>query len=174
MYNYSYAKNKASLKKCEKAYKYITIFYLAAGFTFIASHLFVGFLALFTPQDDEMMYFINGVILKIPFLAFGFLGCYQKKNLYAVLAFIVIGLNSVIYLTVINEILTTVSAVAAALTCIANRKYRELEQCDGFPEFNERFSKQEDAKKENRDVYQEQLEAIISRTAENRGKMDEL
>ncbi len=171
MYNQSYLQNKASLRRCEQVFNIVTLFYLVVNAFYILSHLYI---ALITPNGDTAYYFLDGVVLKIPFLTFGFLGCYHKKNIYAILAPVAIGLNTVIYLTAVNEILSAISIAAAVITCIANKKYHELEQCEGFPHFNERFTEVNDARIEKRDVYKEQLEFHKSRAAEHQGEMDEL
>lgn len=171
MYNQSYLQNKASLRRCERVYNIVTLFYLVVNAVYILSHLY---LALITPNGDTMHYFLDGVVLKIPFLAFGFLGCYLKKNLYAILAPVIIGINALMVLITINEILSAISITAAVLTCLANRKYHELEQCEGFPHFNEHFTEVNDVRIENRDIYKEQLEFHKSRAAGHQGEMDEL
>ncbi len=170
MYNLSYLKNKASLKRCESLYGIVTLFYLIVGFGYIFSNLYI---ALITPVDTYY-YFFNGVVFKLPFLAFGFLGCYLKRNMYAVLATFTIGVNSLIFTTGDNELVAVVSVIATILTCLTNKKYHELEQCEGFPYFNERFTEVNDARLENKDIYREQLEYHKSRVDGHSGQMDEL
>lgn len=174
MYNQSYLEHKAALKRCESIYGIVILFYLIVGLGYVISHLYLAFLTSLIPESETMYYFLNGVVFKIPFLAFGFLGCYLKKNLYAVLALFTIGVNALIYTVGGNELISALTIIAMILTCVTNRKYHELEQCEGFPYFNERFTEVNDARLENKDVYKEQLEYHKSRAEGRSGQMDEL
>lgn len=175
MYNYSYKKNKATLNKCIKGYNTISIFYLALGIMYSIGGIFLTFLALFTPENkDEFTYFFNGFIFKSIFSAFGYLGCYTKNSLYALIAPVIMALNFVVFINPFNIMLCFISIIFACITYLINNVHAKLEQCDGYPEFNERFSRQEEEKNEKRDKYQEQFEFYKNQNKDTQGKMEEL
>lgn len=167
-YNLTYTQNSADIKRCEKIYKWVFIFY--AGFCvpyIIGAIIFI----IITPLHDEIDYLLNGIVFKLITLCLGTMGCYKKNQISAAAAPCCMAVNLLLYQG-FNSTIMILSIPAAILTILANRKYKYLEQCEGFPYFNERFEASEELKSSGRDIYQERYEEIKKKHTSD--KMDDI
>ncbi len=57
------------------------------------------------------------------------------------------------------------SVIELVLLTITNKKYHYLEECEGFPEFNERVDVQNEAFNSQRDTYAEEYEKLKEKRA---------
>lgn len=167
-YNLTYTQNLAALKRCEKIYKWVFIFYAA----FCVPHIIGAIIFIvITPSHNEIDYLLNGIVFKLILLCLGTMGCYKKNQLLAAAAPVCAAVNLLLYQG-LNSMIMTLSIPAAILTIMTNRKYKYLEQCEGFPYFNERFESSEELRNSGRNIYQERYEEIKEKHTSD--KMDEI
>ena len=167
-YNHTYTQNLAALRKCEKIYNWV--FFIYAGICIPCIVGAVIFIVI-TDQHDELFYLLDGIIFKLIILYLGIMGCYKKNQLMAAAAPVCTVTDALIF-GGFNSIIMILSIFAAIMTVMANKKYRYLEQCEGFPYFNERFETSEELRNSGRDIFQERYEEIKRNHTSN--KMDEI
>lgn len=178
----SMTKNLSDLHKCNRLYNIIaTIYVLACGF-YILADLFLFILSV---NGDLFYLLLNGPVFKGAVLALGFMGAYKKNNILAVIASIIMFLNTVLFWNAdnyfdrflsitgikINSVYFTMSIVLAVFNIIANNKYQYLEQQEGFPQFSEFFEQQKTGKPTYGLTIEERAEQL---KVNARSDMDEL
>ena len=181
-YNFTFTQNRSALVKCEKIYKWIFIMYASVCAPYILASFI---LIILTVSGDALWLFADGIIFKLLIFIFGLLGCYKKESLFTWLAPAASALNIAvcgsdspyfqsffIMLDDINAIILALSVIAAVITTLTNAKYHYLEQCEGFPYFNERFEESENLRNSGRDIYQEKYEEIKNKHKSD--KMDDI
>lgn len=183
----NFGKHRDMLKKCNKVYNAVSIVYVAGcGLYALAA----AYLLLISMNNDILFLLFDGPVSKSALLVCGYLGVYKKNNLFAAAAPCVMLLSLLIpavfhnngnYLDMflgvaiggfsINGIYLTASVIMAVITMITNRKYRYLEQQEGFPYFNERFELQKSGGVQYGSSFQERAEQLKKT---QRSDMDEI
>jgi predicted membrane protein len=159
--------NRMMLKRCKKFYNAASVFYLVVyGFSIFTSVYFM-ILALFDPV------YLKLIFINIGILAAGFLSTYLKNDILPAAASALALID--LFCSRFAPVFTPLVIIFSVLTIMVNRKYKWLEQQDGFPYFNTRFRDQElDRVQWNiKDPYQQNYEEIKKRY-NNSGDMDEL
>lgn len=168
-YNKQHCENLASLKRCNRIFGITGTFYLIFCGLYAIDAIFMIVISV---GGVIWRYFFDGVVFKAAILASGYYGCYTKNNFYTILTPFLCILNSIIFLDMpLNTPLVSASIILAVLTVFANNKYKILEQCEGFPYFNERIDAQNELFENPKDIYKEQYENIVKNSSD---KMDEL
>lgn len=172
LYNESYTKNSAALKRCQIAYNCIFIVYASFCIPWIAASLFG---IIITRAHNELYYLFDGIIIKLAILFCGTMGCYKHNSRFALAAPIIHFVDMLIFGDGIFDeraVIMLGIIVLTIFTVLTNKKYHYLEQCDGFPYFNERFEASNEIFKTKRDIYAEQLEEIKNKHTSD--TMDEI
>lgn len=133
--------NYASLKKCEMAYKWVFGIYTILCLAFVITTLSAGFNPL--GLGDFALIFFDGIICKCAMLVSGFIGVYKKNDRAAILTPVILLINSLFFMSEVNFGLFVLSAGLAAVNVTANKKYRWLEEQEGFPYFNQALLEQD-------------------------------
>ena len=104
----------------------------------------------------------------------GFMSTYKKNNILAAASVVLVLIESAFSRFAL--VLAPFVIAAAVITVIANKKYKWLEQQDGFPYFNSRvrFHEMDRAQWDIKDPYTQQFEELKKRNSNNSGHMDEL
>ena len=119
------------------------------------------YLMLISMNGDILYLLFAGPVSKSALLVCGYLGAYKKNEMFAAAApcimiislfipefFHSIGNYFDLFMGIvisdfsIDGIYLIASVIMAVITVVTNRKYRYLEQQEGFPYFNERFELQ--------------------------------
>lgn len=160
-----YGKNRVSFKRCQRCYNIIAIFYMAAFGGMAFCEVYTGFAGGSAAS-------LIGSLFSAATLVAGFCGVYVHKNIPAIVAPFLASVNSFFFSIV--SFFIPVCILCSVVNILANRKYRWLEQQDGFPYFNVRFKDQEiDSTQWNiKDPYTQSYEEI--KKQDNNGQMDEL
>ncbi|SHM67241.1 hypothetical protein [Ruminococcus flavefaciens] len=159
--------NRMMLKRCKRFYNIASVFYiLVYGLSIFTSAYFM-ILAMF-----DLVY-VKLIFLNAGILATGFIGVYQKKDIFSIAASALAIID--LFCSRFAALFTPIVIILSVLSIIVNRKYNWLTQQDGFPYFNTRFRDQElDRVQWNiKDPYQQNYEEIKKRS-NNSGNMDEL
>ena len=162
-----YGRNLTALKRCKKVYNIVGLFFLVAfGFALFCSAYFM-ILSLFDMIYLRLMLFDAGVLIT------GFMSTYKKNNILAAASVVLVLIESAFSRFAL--VLAPFVIAAAVITIIANKKYKWLEQQDGFPYFNSRvrFHEMDRAQWDIKDPYTQQFEELKKRNS-NSGHMDEL
>ena len=183
MDNNEMTKNRAALNKCSRAYNSISGFYVIGCVSYAGIAMY---LTLVTCVVNGTYLFLDGPFFKGAVLAAGFLGTYRKNNILALLAPLIMFINTAAFWNAdnlfdifwgsviqikINALFLIASVILAAATVIANSKYHYLEQQPGFPQFSAIFEQQKTGRPEYGMTYEERAEEL-KKTA--RSEMDEL
>ena len=161
-----YGRKRVSLKKCQKIYNIIALYYIIvfAGIAFTEVYICVL---------NGSLTSLIGAFFSIATLAAGFGGVYIHKNIFAIAAPVLCMINTPFHFEC--GIFIPLCIICAVATVLANRKYRWLEDQDGFPYFNVRYRVQEIDKVQwnIKDPYTQNYEEI-KKKENNSGHMDEL
>lgn len=149
------AHNAVLMKRCQKIYNRITIIYASICIPYALSQTFVGFLFY---NRLNPVFLISDVFCKTALLVCGFLSCYKHENKFALSAFLIQLINTLIgseQSTFLDIFFNTVIAgfnfnygmffiviILSCLTVYANKQYQYLTEQFGFPYFNERIEEQ--------------------------------
>ena len=112
--------------------------------------LVYSFIALFVPTFDVLAIFIDGIILKIAYIAAAYIGIYKRSTVMTVSApliptFCLLIFSFSGYECTVHDMNIMIAPIAVCImiaSFYSNHKYAFLEQQDGFPYFNERFENQ--------------------------------
>lgn len=159
MYNQTYSINKTALNRCNKIYGIVFLAYaICCGLYMFTS----VYLMILMPGSYAFSFFIDGVIFKALIFTAGTLGSYKKHDIFACVAPVFAVTNYICSAAPFNPVFIPVSVIAAVLNILANKKYRVLEQCDGFPYFNERFESQKEIseKYKDKEVFRDEYEQL--------------
>lgn len=183
----NFAMHLHMLKRCNKVYNAVSILYVAGcGMYAIAA----VYLMLISMNGDILYLLFAGPVSKSALLVCGYLGTYKKNDMFAMAApcimiislfipecFHSIGNYFDIFMGIvisgfsIDAIYLAASVILAAVTIITNRKYRYLEEQEGFPYFNERFELQKAGGSQYGSSVREQVE---ERKKTQHSDMDEI
>lgn len=155
-------RNRAVLRSVNSFFNSASIVYAATCIFYAAISIFV---IIIFPADsffDTFFVFLDGIVLKGAVLYFGYQSCYRHNFRMTFLPFVVQavdfsmmtavtsagigGLPAALGVT-IDLILLGMYAFLTILIVINNKKYKFLEEQEGFPYFNERV---EEVKEERR------------------------
>lgn len=157
-YNSTYSKNISELKNCQRWYKSIFAFY---AFICIPNIAWSLIMIVISPYHDELNLFLDGVIFKLLIFAAATMGVYKNQNLYAIAASLLLIVNVAVFNYSSLDIAYIIISIAATIiNCIVNRKYKLLEQCEGFPYFNERFEEYKETKEKDVDTFKESYDEL--------------
>lgn len=157
-YNSSYSKNISKLKNCQRWYKSIFAFYALICVPNIAWSLIM---IVISPYHDELNLLLDGVIFKLLIFTVATMGVYKNNNLYAIAASSLLIVNIVLFnYSTLDIVYIVISVAATIINCIVNKKYKILEQCEGFPYFNERFEEYKEIREKNIDTFKESYDAL--------------
>ncbi len=180
----NYAKNLTMLKKCQKIYNIIFWVYCISCIPTAVMILIYGTLALASSVNENVFSFTATMILLVALFVTGLLSVYKKEKRFtylpipiAILLSLIQCFDDMFFLNVITldsmESLYIVIAVASSIILtVVNKKYRWLEQQDGFPYFNERF--EENKNKVSEQKKNSPYQHYIDRYKNSSGKMDEI
>jgi len=169
-------KMRKDLKNCETVYKTIFVLNLAYVIMF-AVYTFLELIVFMLARRNPLGLFFDGIILHGLYLFFSINGGYKKNIKYSILASIIMAISFLIPSGTAMNNFDLMFAIESALfiipTTLANKKYKWLEQQEGFPYFNERFEQQKNKLKEynEKNPYEERMKQIQQNSS---GKMDEL
>ena len=183
----NFGKHRDMLKKCNKVYNAVSIVYVAGCVLYAFA---AAYLMLISMNGDILFLLFDGPVSKSAILVCGYLGTYKKNDMLAMAApcimiislfipefFHSIGNYFDIFMGIvvsnfsINGIYLAATVVMAAITILTNRKYRYLEQQEGFPYFNERFEHQRSGGPQYGSSVREQIE---ERKKTQHSDMDEI
>ncbi|MBR5681771.1 MAG: hypothetical protein IKW96_00640 [Ruminococcus sp.] len=161
-----YGKNRLSIKRCNRYYNIIAIFYLVVFGARIFAEIYSCFLG-------GSLFLLLGAFISAAALAAGFGGVYLHKDIFPIAAPFIVLLHDAIALSAF-QIVTPLCFICSIVNILVNKKYRWLEQQDGFPYFNVRFRDQEiDSSQWNiKAPYTQSFEEI--KKQDNNGQMDDL
>ncbi len=172
IYNRSYSKNKLDLNRCEKIYNAIGLVSAVLGAASLFGGLYLGLLG--ADKEQTATFFFSGILSAVHFV-FEYLACYCKKTFYAVIATIIIVTTVTILPSTIISPFSGLSVIELVLLTLANKKYHYLEECEGFPEFNERVDVQNEAFNSQRYAYAEEYERLKEkRSSRSTDYMDDI
>ena len=162
-----YGKNRLSIKRCNRLYNLIAIYYILV----FGAKTFLDIYSCFLGASVFMILF---AFISFAALAAGFCGVYLHKDIFSIAAPVIAAVHDG-FVGSVFDILMTICVVCSVVNVIVNRKYRWLEQQDGFPYFNVRFREQKiDSSQWNiKDPYVQNYEEITKKD-NNNGQMDEL
>ena len=169
-------KMRKDLKTCETVYKTIFILNLAYVIMF-AVYTLLELIVFMLARKNPLGLFFDGIILHGLYLFLSLNGGYKKDIKYSVFASIIMAISYLIPSGSAMDEFDLMFAIESALfiipTALANKKYKWLEQQEGFPYFNERFEEQKNKLKEynEKNPYEERMKQIQQNSS---GKMDEL
>lgn len=129
-----YGKNRISFKRCQRCYNIIAIFYMAAFGGIVFCELYSGVAGGSSAS-------LIGFLISAATLAAGFGGVYIHRDILTIVAPFLASVNSFFFSIV--SFFIPVCILCSVVNILTNRKYRWLEQQDGFPYFNVRFKNQE-------------------------------
>jgi len=163
-YNKLHCENLASLKRCNMLFNINAIFYII----FCGLYIIKSLIMLITCIDgSELIYLFDGIIFKVLILACGYYGCYAKNNFYTLLTPGLCVINMIAFAEIqLNIVLLSISLSLSIVVIFASKKYKILEQTEGFPYFNERIDAQNELFNNPKDVYKEQYENIIKNSSD--------
>ena len=112
--------------------------------------LVYSFIALFVPTFDVLAILLDGIILKIAYIAAAYIGIYRRSFVMTAAApliptFCILVFSFSGYECTVHDMNIMIAPIAVCImiaSFYSNRKYAFLEQQDGFPYFNERFENQ--------------------------------
>lgn len=179
----NYLKNLSMLKKCRRYYNIIFWIYFISCVPPAGITLIYGVLALSTVSSNVTGFAMTFILLLAVF-ATGLLSVYKKETKFtylpllpALILMLVNNFSEMFFLNVITlysmgTIHMVIAIASSVVLTVTNRKYRWLEQQDGFPYFNERFEKNKDSlsEYENNNPYQH----YVDRYRNSSGKMDDI
>lgn len=162
-----YSKNRLSIKRCNRCYNIIAIFYILV----FGARTFLDIYSCFLGASLLMLLI---AFTSFATLATGFCGVYLHKNIYPIVAPLIGSLRDTFAGSVLDLVIP-LCILCSVVNIIVNKKYHWLEQQDGFPYFNERFRVQEiDNSQWNiKDPYTQNYEEL-KKQDNNNGQMDEL
>ena len=180
----NYAKNLSMLRKCRRFYTVIFWTYCISCVPPALMILIYGTIALASSASGNVFGFTATMILLIALFVTGFLSVYKKDPKFTYLPIPVAVLLSlmqcfddmffldVLTLGAMESIYMVIAVASSVILTFVNKKYRWLEQQDGFPYFNERFEEKKNGlyEYENNNPYQK----VLDRYKESSGKMDEI
>lgn len=154
-----YGKNRTSIKICNICFNAIAIFYIVV-FGYITSQSF--------SSADIACTIINALTL-----CSGYIGVYKHQNVFSIAPPVLVLICSMFESRI--SYLFFLCVLCTVINIFANKKYRWLEQQDGFPYFNMRFRNQEFDKCQwnIKDPYTVQLEEI-KKNNNNSDHMDDI
>lgn len=166
-----FSENALLLKKCEKIYTLLFWVYALLCIPYACGVLVYACIKGIIVTDISCL--IRGSLLVLAIFCAGLVSIYKKELKFTwipvAVAFISAFLNS------FNDtfvIFFGLSVVSSFLLTFTHKKYRFLENQDGFPYFNERFEEQKNSLKNyiNNNPYQQNIEKYKNSS----GKMDEI
>lgn len=162
-----YGKNRLSIKRCNKFYNIIALFYIIVFGAKIFMEVYSCFLG-----GSLLMLLV--ALISAAALAAGFGGVYLHKDIFPITAPLIVLLHEAIAPSGF-QIVIPISFLCSIVNIFVNKKYRWLEQQDGFPYFNVRYRDQEIDKSQwnIKDPYTQSYEEITKQD-NNGGQMDEL
>ncbi len=181
----NYLKNLKMLRRCEKIYKFIFWVYCISCVPTAFMTLIYGILYSSSVDDNASPFFAITMILLLVIFATGLLSVYRKepKFTYLPLPFAIIlslvncfedmFFLNVLTLNSMGGMHVFIAVTSSILLTFTHKKYRYLEQQDGFPYFNERFEEKRNSLNDynNNNPYQQTMERYKNSSS---GKMDDI
>lgn len=157
------------LKKCEKTYSFIFWIYALMCIPYVCGNFLYGFFKGIA--GINVMPALFNALSGLAVFAVGLASVYKKEPKFTWFPLIV----TVIPLLVSgNFVFLTVSLVSAFVLSPVHKKYRWLEQQEGFPYFNELLEEQKDSLSEFENKSNTLRQKNIEIYKNSSGKMDEI
>ena len=177
-----FAHNLTLLNKCKKTYHRLIIAYMFSLTFFPLLSLFLMLGSVFA--DDTIFLTFESFIVYSPAIYFAWKAVYQRRDLFVLLTGGTAVLNQLIlsifkhfangeylkyfkfdsigYTSRIHLVLLAIILLIAAINMKTNRTFHELEEADGYPQFNERFFDQNMDSKQMaiQDPYQQRFDSL--------------
>ena len=167
-----FSENFSALKKCEKIYSIIFWIYALSCIPYACAILIYAFLESLIFLGN-ILTLIRNFILTLMFFSAGLISVYKKDLKFTWIPVIIAIFSAII--SNFNDIFSFflgISLISSLLLTIIHKKYRWLENQDGFPYFNERFEEQKNNLAEDKSNKQYQKNIEIYKNSS--GKMDEI
>ncbi len=162
-----YGKNRLSIKRCNRWYNIIAIYYLLV----YGAKTFIDVYSCFLGAS---LFMLLVALVSFATLAAGFCGVYLHRDIFPIAAPLLALLHESLA-GPIFDVIVPLCILCSVMNIVVNRKYRWLEQQDGFPYFNLRFRVQEiDNSQWNIKYPYTQSYEEIAKHDNNNGQMDEL
>jgi hypothetical protein len=151
-----FAHNLTLLNRVNRTRSLLVIFYYAPLIVYLPVAIFMGFITNVTAASLD-------ALLIVPIVGYcAWQACYRYRDIMAILVIGILGANQLLLWVIspyenklfhdfkvltkcfwIHLVLFTIVGTAALINLKINMIYHKLENCDGFPHFNERFFDQE-------------------------------
>ncbi|WP_295067772.1 hypothetical protein [Ruminococcus sp.] len=170
-----FAHNLTLLNRVNRIRSLLVIFYFAPLIVYLPVAIFMGFITNVTAAS------LDAVII-VPIIGYcAWQACYRYRDIMAILVIAILGANQFLLWIIspyenklfhdfqvltkcfwIHLVLFVIVGTAALINLKVNMTYHKLENCDGFPHFNERFFDQEMDRHQYgiKDPYQEKIDSL--------------
>lgn len=182
-----FAHNRTMMNRINKIRSLLFFMYFPPMIVYVPVAFFMGFITNVSVAGLD-------ALIVIPFVAYcAFQACYRYRDFMAILVIAALIVNQLLLMflspyensmfhkfeifhkcSIIHFVLLAICGTAAVINLKTNIRYHKLEECEGFPHFNERFFDQEMDRQQSKikDPYQDKMDTRIRHSSDEMTDID--